>query len=61
VSEHFNTTDDLVIDFDKERMVEPSFTRLRAHVRGQILFVGHYWITVPEARALRDYLNQVLP
>ena len=57
----FKEAEPLVLHFDEERMVTPSFHRLRATVQGQILFIGDYWLTVAEARSLRDWLNTVLP
>lgn len=27
----------------------------------KIVFIGHYWMYEAEARALRDWLNQVIP
>lgn len=53
--------DPLIIEFVEERMTQPSVNYLRAHVQGQIVFIGHYWMYEAEARALRDWLNQVLP
>lgn len=57
-----NKAEPLVIDFAEERMLtQPRVNRLRAHVQGQIVFIGHYWMYEAEARALRDWLNQVIP
>lgn len=61
MSRELKPIDPLLIEFSEERMVSPSVNGLRAHVQGQIVFVGHYWMYEAEARALRDWLNQVLP
>jgi hypothetical protein len=39
----------------------PSAPFLRVYTQGQILFFGHYWMTLTDAIALRDWLNKVLP
>lgn len=59
--ENFKPADPLVVHFDKARTITPSFSRLQAWTQGQILFIGDYWLTVDEARSLRDWLNKVLP
>lgn len=56
-----NSVAPLVIDFAEERQTVSSNNRLRAYAQGQIVFIGHYWMYEDEARALRDWLNQVLP
>ena len=60
MTEHFKTAEPLIIH-DETRTIEPSISRLRARVQGSILFIGDYWLTVPEAAALRDWLTMVLP
>ena len=57
----FNKSEPLLIAFDAARMITPSFHGLRVRVQGQILFIGDYWLTVAESRALRDWLTEVLP
>lgn len=52
---------DLIIDFAEERYTPSSVNRLRAHVQGEIVFIGRYWMRKAEARALSDWLNKVLP
>lgn len=59
--EYFKHSDSLVIHFEADRRFEPVTSRLKASVQGQILFIGDYWLTVAEARALRDWLSSVLP
>jgi hypothetical protein len=58
---NLNKVEPLVVEFDEERMTPPSVNYLRAHVQGQIVFIGHYWMYETEARALRDWLTKVLP
>lgn len=55
-----NSADDLVIHTE-DRVVTPTFHRLRARVQGQIVFIGDYWLTAAEAESLRDWLSNVLP
>ena len=50
----------LVIHFESDRTVEPVCNRLKARVQGQVVFIGDYWLYAHEAKALRDWLNQVL-
>lgn len=59
--EQFNQADEFVLRFDPRVGSPPTFERLRARVQGQMLFLGAYWMYVHEARALRDWLNKVLP
>ncbi len=59
--EHFKKSEPLEIHFEEARQYEPSMHKLKARVNGAIVFLGDYWLTVPEARALRDWLNKVLP
>lgn len=58
---HFTASEPLVIHFDSDRYTQPVVHRLKARVQGQILFIGDYWLTVDEARALRNWLTNVLP
>lgn len=51
----------LVIHFEDDRAVSRSDTRLKAHVQGSVIFIGDYWLLPTEARALRDWLNKVVP
>jgi hypothetical protein len=60
-SKELTKVDPLVIDFAEERFHTPSASYLRAHVQGQIVFIGQHWMYETEARALRDWLNKVLP
>lgn len=60
-SKELTKADPLVIDFSEERFTPPSVYSLRAHVQGQLVFIGQYWMYETEARALRDWLNKVLP
>jgi len=59
--ETFNKADDFSLHFEERIPSPPTFERLRAKVQGQCLFLGAYWMYVHEARALRDWLNKVLP
>lgn len=59
--EQFNKADDFSLKFEERIPSPPTFERLRARVQGQCLFLGCYWMYVHEARALRDWLNKVLP
>jgi hypothetical protein len=60
MTENFKTVEPLIIH-DETRTIEPSISRLKARVQGQILFIGDYWLTMTEATALRDWLTAVLP
>jgi hypothetical protein len=60
-SKELAKVDPLVIDFAEERYITPSAFNLRAHVQGEIVFIGQHWMYESEARALRDWLNKVLP
>ena len=59
--DRFKPVEPLVIHFDEDRTIEPSFHRLKATVQGSVLFIGDYWLMPAEARALRDWLNKVVP
>ena len=61
VSEPFKDAEEFSLRFEERMQQAPTFERLRARVQGQVLFIGAYWMYVPEARALRDWLNKVLP
>lgn len=59
---YFVKSEPLVLHFEEDRMLEPpALNRLKARVQGQILFIGDYWLTVSEARALRDWITAALP
>mgnify|MGYP001612656407 CR=1 FL=1 len=49
-AERFNEAGDLALGL---KGVAP----LKVSTQGQILFLGRYWMTVAEARQLRDWLN----
>jgi hypothetical protein len=60
--ERFKTDENFALSFDEARREHPpTFERLRCRTQGQILFLGAYWMYAHEARALRDWLNKVLP
>lgn len=60
--EYFKHSDEISIHFEEERIrPQPTINRLRASVQGQIMFIGDYWLTVQEARALRDWMDLVIP
>ena len=60
--ERFKQAEEFSLQFEEQRAQSPpTFERLRARVQGQVLFIGAYWMYVHEARALRDWLNKVLP
>ena len=60
--EQFKKYEEFSLKCPEERVMSPpTFERLRARTQGQILFLGCYWMYVHEARALRDWLNEVLP
>ena len=60
--EYFKHSDEISIHFEEERIrPQPTISRLRASVQGQIMFIGDYWLTVAEARALRDWISKALP
>jgi hypothetical protein len=59
--EQFNKAEEFSLRFEERIPQPPTFERLRARTQGQILFLGAYWMYVHEARALRDWLNKVLP
>lgn len=59
--ERFNKAEEFSLTFEQRQQSPPSFERLRARVEGGVLFLGAYWMYVHEARALRDWLNKVLP
>jgi hypothetical protein len=60
-AESFKPTEEFSLRFEERTLQSPTFERLRASVQGQVLFLGAYWMYVPEARELRDWLNKVLP
>jgi hypothetical protein len=51
----------LDLKFKDPRYSPPAVHGLRAFVQGQIVFIGDNWYHENEARALRDWLNEVLP
>lgn len=57
----FNADEEFALTFETRMEQPPSFERLRCRTQGQILFLGAYWMYEHEARALRDWLNKVLP
>lgn len=57
----FKSDEEFSLAFDSRVKQPPTFERLRCRTQGQILFVGCYWMYEHEARALRDWLNKVLP
>lgn len=59
--ERFNEAEPFSLRCEERIPSPPTFERLSARVQGQILFLGAYWMYVHEARALRDWLNKVLP
>ena len=61
IDQQFNPAEEFSLTFETRMEQPPTFERLRARVQGQVLFLGAYWMYVPEARLLRDWLNKVLP
>ena len=59
--ERFESDEEFSLTFEQRFEQPPAFERLRCRTQGQILFVGAYWMYAHEARALRDWLNKVLP
>jgi hypothetical protein len=60
-NERFRDAEEFTLRFEERVPSPPTFERLRARAQGQCLFIGAYWMYVHEARALRDWLNKVLP
>ena len=59
--ERFKEAEEFSLRFEERALQPPTFERLRARVQGQVLFLGSYWMYAHEARALRDWLNKVIP
>lgn len=60
--ERFNEAEPFSLaSFEPRMQSPPTFERLNARVQGGVLFLGAYWMYVHEARALRDWLNKVVP
>lgn len=57
----FKSNEEFALTFEERHPSPPTFERLRCRTQGQILFLGTYWMYEHEARALRDWLDKVLP
>lgn len=51
----------LDIKFGERSIHEPGhYGGFRAHVQGEIIFIGDYWLDLTQAEALRNWLSRVL-
>lgn len=61
MSRSLHQAEPLLLKFDKDRVVSPFVSGLKASVQGQIIFIGDYWLVESEARELLAWLGKVLP